>query len=147
MKAFFAFVVFGVVFAVCMAAIAPEQRHEFEQKLIDECKGPSHANEDEIKSLQNHEVPQTHNGKCLLACIQEKLGILVDGKLSVEGAKAIGAKKHEGNPKNTALFYEMVDECQTVADPDRCEAATKFMGCMVNAAVKRGVDPKEGLKD
>lgn len=76
MKAFFAFVIFGVLVAISLAAITPEQRKEFEQKLADECKGPSNANEEEIKSLQNREVPQTHNGKCFLACIQEKLGIV-----------------------------------------------------------------------
>lgn len=71
---------------------------------------------------------------------------MVDGKMSVEGAKAVGAKKYEGNAKNIETYNEMVDECQSVSDPNKCEAAAKLMECMINAAVKRGVDPKEGLK-
>lgn len=60
--------------------------------------------------------------------------------------KAIGAKKHEGNEKAIATFNEMVAECETISDPDVCELGAKVMQCMVDGAVKRGIDPKEGIQ-
>lgn len=72
---------------------------------------------------------------------------IVDGKFSADGLKALGAKKHEGNDKAIATFNEMVAECESISDPDTCELGAKVMECMVNAAVKRGIDPKEGIQD
>lgn len=56
--------------------MSEEQRHEFERKILDECKGPSEATDDDVKHLLEHEVPQTRSGKCLLSCSQQKLGIV-----------------------------------------------------------------------
>ncbi|XP_055326703.1 general odorant-binding protein 19d-like [Sitodiplosis mosellana] len=147
MKAFYSIVILSVLFAVCMAKLTPEQRRELEAKLLSECKGPSGATDDDVKGLREHEVPKTTTGKCLLSCTQEKLGILVDGKLSIDGLKALGAKKHEGNDKAIATFNEIVAECENISDSDACELGAKLMECMLNGAVKRGIDPKEGIQD
>ena len=72
---------------------------------------------------------------------------IVDGKLSVDGLKTLGAKKHEGNDKAIATFNEMVAECGSISDPDACELGAKVMECMINGAIKRGIDPKEGIQN
>lgn len=70
---------------------------------------------------------------------------VIDGKLSVEGAKALGAKKYEGNDKAIGIWSEIVDDCAAIADDDKCELAGKFYECVGKAAHKRGVDPKKGI--
>lgn len=71
---------------------------------------------------------------------------IVDRKLSVDGLKALGAKKYEGDEKAIATFNEMVAECESIADPDTCELGPKLADCMIKAAVKRGIDPKKGIQ-
>lgn len=70
---------------------------------------------------------------------------IADDKISIDGFKLIGAKKYEGNDKAIATFNEMVDECQSVSDSDKCELGFKLMECIVKAAEKRGIDPKKGI--
>lgn len=70
---------------------------------------------------------------------------IVDGKVSLEGAKALGAKKYENNEKAIGIWNKIADECASVADDDKCELAAKFIDCTVKAATKLGVDPKKGI--
>lgn len=58
------------------ARLTDEQRHEFEKKIVEECKGPSQATDEDVSTLLSHEIPQTRTGKCLLACAKEKLGVV-----------------------------------------------------------------------
>lgn len=47
-----------------------------EKKVAEECKESSQASDDDVKLLLDHELPTARNGKCLLACAQEKFGIV-----------------------------------------------------------------------
>lgn len=55
-------------------------------------------------------------------------------------------KKYGDNMKAIATFNEMVDECANVSGADNCELSGALIECMVNAATKRGVDPKKGIE-
>lgn len=41
----------------------------------------------------------------------------------------------------------MIDECKSVTDTDPCENSAKLTDCMIKAGLKRGVDPKKGIKE
>lgn len=60
--------------------------------------------------------------------------------------RAIGLMKYEGFEKAIATFDEMIGECKSVADADKCELAAKVSSCFRNAAEKRGIDPKKGIE-
>lgn len=53
--------------------MTPEQKQQFEKHIFDECKPQESASDDEVKSLSARNVPTTKPGKCLLACVHEKL--------------------------------------------------------------------------
>lgn len=59
------------------AALTPEERREFEHKILEACKESTDgATDDDVKALLDHEVPTTQSGKCLASCAQEKIGIV-----------------------------------------------------------------------
>lgn len=71
---------------------------------------------------------------------------LVNGKVSAEGLKGVGAKKYAGNEKAIAIFNEMVGECTDVTGSDACELSSNLVKCMHGAITKRGYDPKKGIE-
>lgn len=71
---------------------------------------------------------------------------MVDGKISVDGLRAIGMKKYGDNMKAVGLFNEMIDACADVSGDEKCELSAALIECMINEAKKRGVDPKKGIE-
>lgn len=39
----------------------------------------------------------------------------------------------------------MINECEFVADSDACEQSAKISTCLVQAGLRRGIDPKKGI--
>lgn len=153
--------------------MTPEERREFEKKIFEACKETTEGVTDEdINTLLEHEIPTTPTAKCLAACSQEKLELyvlilfviiskyfigiflliehiyfqLVDGKVSVDGLKAIGMKKYGDNMKAIDIFNEIVDECDEVTGADNCELSAALIECMYGEVTKRGFDPKKGIE-
>lgn len=50
-----------------------------------------------------------------------------------------------GDQKAMDLAREITSECEHIVETDRCELAVKLMVCAQDAAVKRGLNPKEML--
>lgn len=124
-----------------------EESRVIEKKILEDCKSTvDGATDEDVNNILDHEPPKTHSAKCLAACGQQKIGLIVDGKVSAEGAKALGAKKYENNEKAIGIWNEIVGECSEIADDDNCELAAKFIDCTISAATKRGVDPKKGIE-
>lgn len=71
---------------------------------------------------------------------------LVDGKISIDGFKALGVKKYGDNAKAIGIFNEIVDECANVSGSDNCELTGNLIQCVHEAAVKRGIDIKKGIQ-
>lgn len=55
-------------------------------------------------------------------------------------------KKFGEDEKIIATITDIFNDCESIDDPDRCELAAKYMECSMNAAIKRGIDPKKGFK-
>lgn len=72
---------------------------------------------------------------------------LVNGKISAEGFKAVGAKLYEGDEKSIKVFNELIDICSSVTDPDECDLSAKHAECMIGEAMKRGIDPIKGIQE
>lgn len=72
---------------------------------------------------------------------------VVDGKFSIDGLKELGKKEFGDDPKALSILDEMINECEFVADSDACEQSAKISTCLVQAGLKRGIDPKKGIKE
>jgi hypothetical protein len=74
----------------------------------------------------------TKEGKCLIACIMESMGI-VDGeklKMNLDGFIefiSVPAKNDAGIIKK---MTEIAKKCEEVSDPDKCEMAVKATSCV-----------------
>lgn len=141
-----------------------------EKKVLDDCKASVQATDDDVNGLLDRIIPKNHNGKCLLKCAYEKVGIvrilfwfsvfkkygnwciclffqIANGQISIDNMKALGAQELGKNPKALGVLNEMIDECKSVADPDICEQSSKMMDCMIKAGIKRGIDPKKSIQE
>lgn len=142
-----------------------------EKKILDDCKDSVQATDNDVNDILDRKIPENRNGKCLLACAHEKVGIvwfnnisilkivnnnwwtlsislqITDGKFSIDGMKALGAKELEKDPKALGILNEMISDCESVSDPDICEQSMKMMECMIEAGLKRGIDPKKGIQE
>lgn len=46
------------------------------KKLIDDCKAQEKATDEDAQQFLNFKIPTGPNGKCFLACINEKTGVV-----------------------------------------------------------------------
>lgn len=72
---------------------------------------------------------------------------IVDAKFSVSGIKALGEKEYEGDSKAIGVLNEIIHECETITDADLCEQSAKLADCMIKSGLKRGIDPKKGIRE
>lgn len=71
-------IVFAVVLSVgyVHSAMTEEEMMKMFMVRADECKGKEGASDDDIAPMLAKKPPTTHEGKCVLACIGEKDGIV-----------------------------------------------------------------------
>ncbi|XP_055298616.1 general odorant-binding protein 19d-like [Sitodiplosis mosellana] len=131
--------VLGVLVAITIAGGPPSEE---KKKIIDECKAQEKATDDDVQQLMSHKLPNGPNGKCFLACINEKTGVIKDGKINGDMLKANILKENGGNEKAAGSVNEMVAECQGINNPQRCELAFQLMDCMMKSYAKYG-NPKQ----
>lgn len=60
--------------------MAARQRDELEIEIANECKTIEGAADDDIECFNSFEIPTTATGKCLHACVQEKLGLVSENR-------------------------------------------------------------------
>lgn len=53
-----------------------EEKHEMNANMIAECQKQENASDDDVTSIQNMEEAQTQSGKCMHACMGEKLNFV-----------------------------------------------------------------------
>lgn len=66
-----------------------------------------------------------------------------DNKVFVDGAVELARMAYGGDQKAMDLARDLTNDCSHIMEPDRCELAVKLMVCAQDAAVKRGLNPKE----
>lgn len=59
-----------------MAALSPEEKRAGEKKILDECKVSTKGTDNDVTTILDREIPKNYNGKCLLKCAHEKIGIV-----------------------------------------------------------------------
>ena len=68
-----------IVAASLTLAINPEEKKAQMMKIVGECKGSTGASDDDVGKLMMHAKPSTHEGKCLMSCIMDNIGIVSMG--------------------------------------------------------------------
>lgn len=114
--------------------------------IANACKTTEGATDADIKQLLQHNMPTTNTAKCMHACIMEAIGLINDGKPSLENAVSLAGIASNDNPTVLKLVQNIADACQSINEPDRCETAYKLLECSVRVSKANGFDPKEMLE-
>lgn len=56
--------------------MTPEEKRAAEKKILDDCNVSIKATDEDINIILDRGIPQNYNGKCLLKCAHEKIGIV-----------------------------------------------------------------------
>lgn len=123
--------------------VALDERMGIVMDMARTCQKQEKSTDADLNELMKYEMPSTHSAKCLHACLLESVGLLVDGKPSVENAVHLARFASKNDPEMVKLTREIATECESTTDPDRCEMAYKMIKCSLQASIKRGFDPKK----
>jgi len=63
--------------AICVnAGIDKEKAKEMAKVLVDHCKAQEGGSDADVETLMNLKYPESDAGRCMIACIHEKMGFV-----------------------------------------------------------------------
>ena len=66
-----------VSFAICVnAGIDKEKAKEMAKVLVDHCKTQEGGSDADVETMMNLKYPESDAGRCMIACIHEKMGFV-----------------------------------------------------------------------
>ncbi|XP_037036887.1 general odorant-binding protein 28a-like [Bradysia coprophila] len=129
--------------AVHAKPLSEEERQAMFIDIVTNCKAQEGASDSDIQEMANHQPPSTHAGQCLNACTMEAVGIMKDGRLSLEGSIKVGEMTGDAaRIKNVELVSR---ECESTVGSDRCDTALQIALCVAKSAAAHGIDPTKEL--
>lgn len=112
MKTFAAvFIISCAVVLVQSGSITPEMKAQF-IVMAEECQTKTGASANDLATLMNHSAAVTKEGKCLSACIMQKMNSLdSNGKLDKAGSMAVAMIITKNDPAEMKIAEEVIDAC------------------------------------
>ena len=98
--------------------MSSSERNQMIQTVVMGCKAAEGANDDDMTAFVKHLAPTTQEGKCMHACVMDKLGITVNGEYNLEGA-INAAKQNANGEKKIQIGIEMAKACAHITASDR----------------------------
>lgn len=102
------------------------------QLVMNNCKTKVGASDEDMKTLQDHKLPTSHAGLCLLECLLTRGNMMKDGKFYKQGFISASTPSMKGNAENIQKMKDMADACEKeVADAgaDHCETSRNIVKC------------------
>ncbi|KAJ3630303.1 hypothetical protein MTP99_011505 [Tenebrio molitor] len=133
--------------AVLTNGLDQEFIDEFMEKIQDigaACAEETNASSDDIAELVSRQIPpSTHEGKCMLFCIQRNFNVMKpDGGINRAGAMVALKPLQKADPqlyqKVLKIFVTCGMRVKPVADP--CDTATALTACGKTEAEAMGLD-------
>ncbi|KAG8310305.1 pheromone binding [Homalodisca vitripennis] len=122
------------VIAVVLVAVTLSQAGINRQESIDmleECKAETGAKEDSVQTFDTQTIPESKEGKCMMACVLRKKGLMKDGKMSGPDVTKHMEEMYADDPNKMEEAARVVGMCSTidVKGLDECEMAYTYMKC------------------
>lgn len=76
-----------------------------------ECQNESGASDADVEIMYAKDIPTSPEGKCLHACIMEKVGMIKDGKFSTDGFVEVTKMVTDNNENLVKAAKEVSEEC------------------------------------
>ncbi|KAH8387905.1 hypothetical protein KR093_010284 [Drosophila rubida] len=128
--------------AVAVSAAPHEDiTKEHAAEAAQECKTETGASDEDVQHMLHHEPTESHEGKCLRACVMKKFEIMDDaGKLSKEHALELIKAISKNDAEKEAAGADIVEKCEAVEVPeDHCDAAAAYESCFVEHMKEHGL--------
>lgn len=127
------------LFIVMVNAMDKKEAQEMFRNMSQDCKEKEKASDADVETMIDEKYPESKEGKCLVACMQEQFGIVDNGKFSEEGFMSVASMACGDDKEQCGKMRELAKECSTVTDPDRCEQSIKIGKCMEEGAKKKEI--------
>ncbi|KAH8396109.1 hypothetical protein KR222_003467 [Zaprionus bogoriensis] len=131
--------------AVARAAPHEEFNKEHAAEVAQECKTEAGASDEDLEQMMKYEPAETHEGKCLRACMMKKFEIMDDaGKLSKEHALELVKVMAKDDAEKEEAGTDIVEKCEALEVPeDHCDAAVTYMTCILEHMHEHGLSLAE----
>ncbi|EDV95410.1 general odorant-binding protein 19d [Drosophila grimshawi] len=140
------FVCLAMILLLSAAIAVSAKPHEVYNKELagqkaQECKTETGATDEEVESMMKHEPADSHESKCLRACMMKKFSFMDDaGKLSKEHALELVKLMSKDDADKEAAGAEIIDTCETIEVPeDHCDAAVAYQSCFLEHMQEHGL--------
>ncbi|XP_017129926.1 general odorant-binding protein 19d [Drosophila elegans] len=115
---------------------------EHATQLANECKAETGATDEDVEQLMKHVAPESHEAKCLRACVLKKFQIMDEaGKVNKENAVQMvkAMSKHDAEKEDAPA--DVVAKCEGIeTPPDHCDAAAAFEDCIYEQIKEHGLE-------
>nr|AHF71049.1 odorant-binding protein 19 [Lygus lineolaris] len=142
----------GLIFAVALVEFASAVTKEYHDRAVaakDKCAKEHNIKESEIQEfVKKHKLPETEDGKCMIACYMEEMKLITDGKVNVDEWKKSNKEKWD-EEAHVAMADEIVDKCNEQVSPDglaKCEYGFKLTECGLKHRLEKGL-PAPNMDD
>ncbi|XP_017100784.2 general odorant-binding protein 19d [Drosophila bipectinata] len=121
-----------------------EMTQEHATKLAHDCQAETGASDEDVEQLMKHEKAESHEAKCLRACVLKKFEILDDaGKLSKKHTVEMIKAMTEHEEEKAEVVEEVAEHCEAIEVPeDHCDAADTYQNCIYEQLKEHGIDLK-----
>ncbi|XP_034490677.1 general odorant-binding protein 19d [Drosophila innubila] len=139
----------GLLLLVAVVAVstAPHEdlSKEHTAEVAQECKTETGATDEDVEHMMHHKPSDSHEGKCLRACMMKKFEIMDDdGKLNKERALELVKIMSKDDAAKEAAGADVVDKCESLEVPeDYCVAAAAYETCIVENMHEHGLSLEE----
>ncbi|KAL1138600.1 hypothetical protein AAG570_008663 [Ranatra chinensis] len=96
----------------------------------------------DIELLNQRKTPSTTDGKCVLACLMKKVGLMNEnGQFSADYLKTMAPHVHMGNQQQISMVQTLADGCSAEIPKalDECETAAKIDECIARKGKELGL--------
>nr|ANQ46502.1 odorant-binding protein 3 [Phyllotreta striolata] len=137
-----------VVFVLCFAwasAISPEIVRQFMQEVTkygEMCIEETHASTEDVAQLMAHQIPTTHEGKCMISCVHKKFKIQnEDGTMNEEQMLNLMGRIKDDDPDMYEKLVGVYNSCKKIVKvgADHCVTALNAATCAMMEGKKAGL--------
>ncbi|KAM8719959.1 hypothetical protein ACLKA7_006076 [Drosophila subpalustris] len=133
------------VVAVVSSAPHEDLTKEHTAEVAQECKTETGATDEDVEHMMHHKPSDSHEGKCLRACMMKKFEIMdATGKLNKERALEMVKILSKDDAAKEAAGADVVEKCEALEVPkDDCDAAAAYETCIVEHMHEHGLSLEE----
>nr|AWC67991.1 odorant-binding protein 1 [Matsumurasca onukii] len=126
-----------VVFSLVGVALAEyDALIQDTMQKVQECKQKTGAQEDIDSLVNNLQIPTSPEGKCMVACVLEEMGLMKGDHVDANAVQSFVKTSVPDLPPTLIMMVTFtVTKCaKSGSGHDKCENATAFLNCMCQAA-------------